>query len=111
MFGDKMIEDGYFIQFFRDDETKIEEPRNIIVIKNGKVSFYVNPKESEVDKKWLFALKEKLSKLEDNKKLYEFEASLLENFWDWNGYTPNPSDFIEPDKYDGKYDSLMKKWG
>ena len=49
-----MIEDGYFIQFFRDDETKIE---------------------------------------------------------DWNGYTPNPSDFIEPDKYDGKYDSLMKKWG
>ena len=56
-------------------------------------------------------LKEKLSKLENNKKQYEFEASLLEKFWEWNGYTPSPSDFIEPDKYDGKYDSLMKKWG
>ena len=106
-----MIEDGYFVSFFEDDEAKKREPRNIIVIKNGEISFYINPKESEVDKKWLLKLKERLSKLENNKKEYEFEASLLERFWDWNGYTPNPSDFIEPDKYDGKYDSLMKKWG
>ena len=106
-----MIEDGYFVQFFSDDEAKQREPRNIVVIENGKVSFYINPKESEVDKKWLLNLKERLSKLENNKKQYEFEASLLENFWDWNGYTPSPSVFIEPDKSDGKYDSLMKKWG
>ena len=65
-----MIEDGYFVQFFGDDEAKKREPRNIIVIKNGKVSFYVNPKESKENKKWLFALKEKLSKLENNKKQY-----------------------------------------
>ena len=48
-----MIEDGYFVQFFEDDEAKKQEPRNIIVIKDGKVSFYINPKENEVDKKWL----------------------------------------------------------
>ena len=106
-----MIEDGYFVQFFSDDEAKQREPRNIVVIKNGKVSFYINQKESEVDRKWLLNLKERLSKLENNKKQYEFEASMLGNFWDWNGYTQSPSDFIEPDKYDGKYDSLMKKWG
>ncbi len=110
-FSDKMIEDGYFVSFFSDDEAKEREPRNIIVIKNGKVSFYINPKESEVDRKWLLNLNERLSKLENNKKEYEFEASLLERFWEWNGYTPNPSDFIKPDQYDGKYDSLMKKWG
>ena len=48
-----MIEDGYFVQFFEDDEAKKREPRNIIVIKNRKVSFYVNPKESKENKKWL----------------------------------------------------------
>ena len=48
-----MIEDGYFVQFFSDDEAKQREPLNIVVIKNGKVSFYINPKESEVDRKWL----------------------------------------------------------
>ena len=106
-----MIEDGYFVQFFENDEAKKREPRNIVVIKNGKVSFYVNPNEHEENKKWLFALKEKLLKLENNKKQYEFEATQLEKFWEWNGYAPNPSDFIELDEYDGKYDSLMKKWG
>ena len=51
-----MIEDGYFVQFFEDDEAKKQEPRNIVVIKNGKVSFYINPKENEVDKKYFCPL-------------------------------------------------------
>ena len=105
-----MIEDGYFVQFFSEDNEKKQDPRNIVVIKNGKVSFHVNPKENEENKQWLFALQEQLSKLENDKKQYEFEASRLEKFWEWNGSSPNPSDFIEPDKYDGKYDSLMKSW-
>ena len=70
-----MIEDGYFVSFFSDDEAKKREPRNIIVIKNGKVSFYINPKESKVDRKWLLNLKERLSKLENNKK--EFRISSI----------------------------------
>lgn len=105
-----MIKDGNFVSFFSDDEAKKREPRNIIVIKNGEIFFYINPKESEVDKKWLFNREERLSKFK-NKKECEFELLLLERFWEWNGYTPNPLDFIEPDEYDDKYDSLMKKWG
>ena len=72
-----MIEDGYFISFFSDDEAKKREPRNIIVIKNGKVSFYINPKESEENKEWLLNLKERLSKLENNKKQYKFEFNFF----------------------------------
>ena len=105
-----MIEDGYFVSFFSDDEAKKQEPRNIVVIKNGKVSIHVNPKENENDKNWLSSLKERLSKVENDKKKYEYEALSLESFWDWNGYTPNPSDFIEPNQYDGKYDTLIGKW-
>jgi len=105
-----MIEDGYFVSFFFDDEAKKREPRNIVVIKNGKVSIYVNPKENEDDQKWLSSLSERLSKLENDKKKYEYEASSLESYWAWNGYTPKPSDFIEPNQYDGKYDTLLEKW-
>lgn len=105
-----MIEDGYFVSFFSDDESKKKEPRNIVVIKSGKVSIYVNPTESEEDKKWLSSLSEKLSKLKNDKKQYEYEASSLEGYWAWNGYTPNPSDFIKPNQYDGKYDTHMKRW-
>ncbi len=41
-----MIEDGYFVQFFSDDEAKQQEPRNIIVIQNRKVSFYIKPQKN-----------------------------------------------------------------
>ena len=105
-----MIEDGYFVSFFSKDEAKKQAPRSIVVIKDGKVAIHINPKADEDDKNWLSSLKKKLSSLENDKKKYEFEAASLESFWDWNGYTPNPSDYIEPDKYDGKYDALIEEW-
>lgn len=103
------IEDGYFVSFFSDDEKKIREPRSIVVISDGVVTICPN-KKSKDDAEWLSALAERLKKLDPKSQAYADEAIALESFWDYNGYTPNPSDFIAPEDYDGKYDDLISKW-
>ena len=104
------IEDGYFVSFFTDDSEKRREPRAIVMIEDGAVTIAVNPKAPEEDRNWLKNLALMLRSLKKDSEEYDDVASRLNAFWDWNGYTPNPSDYIAPKDYAGKYDKMIADW-
>lgn len=104
------IEDGYFISFFHYDTDKKQDPRAIVVIKNGVVSIFPNPAASEADKVWLRDLSITLSELDPKSDEYASTADQLNGFWAWNGYTPNPSTYMTIKDYAGEFDAQMRSW-
>jgi hypothetical protein len=107
-----VFEDGYYVSFFWDDSEKVLAPRSIVVIKGGVVGISANPvPENDADLKFLKGVAESLRSLTPRSQRYE-EAAVraLGPYWSFNGYSPNPSDYIEPDSYDGRYDDLINLW-
>lgn len=104
------IEDGYFISFFTYDTDKKQDPRAIVVIKDGVVSIFPNPAAPETDLDWLQNLFVRLSDLDPKSEEYANTADELNGFWAWNGYTANPSTYITIKDYSGEFDAQMRKW-
>lgn len=90
-----MFEDGIYVSYFSDDTSKTKDPRSVVVIENSKVSIMINPSADTETTTYLTGIVEKLNDAK-SKKIYEDVAyTHLGKFWEFNGYTPNPSDFFD----------------
>lgn len=96
-----MFDSGIYVSFMSDDSAKKKAPRSVVVIDGMKVDIYVNPDAHEDTKTYLGNTKKELATLKGE----DFEVTAiirLGKYWEWNGYTPNPSDFFELDDDKGK---------
>ena len=106
-----MIEDGVYVSYRSDDEAKKQTPRSVVVIKNGQVSIFANPKGDEGDIKYLKTVSQMLTDASSKSKYEDVAYARLGSYWAWNGYTPNPSDFFELDSDNAnKFIELSKGW-
>lgn len=89
-----MFEDGVYVSFFSDDTAKKKTPQSVIVIKNQRVSVGINP-DSADDIKLSLARIAGMAQSQADKEYDENLESALSRYFEWNGYTPKPSDFYE----------------
>ena len=105
-----MFEDGVYVSYFSDDEDKKSAPKSVVIIENGKIQILVNPATPDEAAKFLTSLAKAFAEAvsEDEK---DFAVARLGKYWEWNGYTPNPSDFFELDS-DGarRFIELSRNW-
>jgi hypothetical protein len=92
-----MFEDGTYVSYFLDDVDKRKAPRSVVVIEDGKVNIMINPSTDDETKTYLNNVAEKLEKATSTNEYEDIAYIYLGKFWESNGYSPNPSDFFEPE--------------
>ena len=105
-----MFEDGVYVSYFSDDEDKKSAPKSVVIIENGKIQILFNPATQDDTAKFLTSLAKAFAEAvtEDEK---DFAVGRLGKYWEWNGFTPNPSDFFELDSEGaGRFIELSKNW-
>ena len=105
-----MFEDGVYVSYFSDDEDKKSAPKSVVIIENGKIQILFNPATPDDTAKFLTSLAKAFAEAvsEDEK---DFAVARLGRYWEWNGYTPNPSDFFELDSDGAKrFIELSENW-
>ena len=106
-----MFEDGIYVSYFTNDTEKAKEPRSTVSIIDGKVTIFVNPKADENDAAYLNKITADLKASASTEEYEKIAIVRLGKFWEWNGYTPNPSDFFEIDSPQGnKALELARTW-
>jgi hypothetical protein len=89
-----MFEDGIYVSYFSKDTDKKKTPQSVIKIENQRVSVGVNSEAAEDVKASLH----RLAGMAESQKDQEYDAAIeamLARYFEWNGYTPKPSDFFE----------------
>jgi len=90
-----MFEDGIYVSYFSDDEDRAKDPQSVVVVENAKVNIMVNPKINDATKMYLSGIVDKLAKASSQDEYEDIASMYLGKYWEWNGYTPNPSHFFE----------------
>lgn len=106
-----MFEDGVYVSYFTEDVKKQKDPKSVVLIQDEKVNIMINPSTDDVTKNYLKNIAKELDGEKSKDKYVDIATIGLGTYWEWNGYTPNPSDFFEIDSTQGnKALELARTW-
>ncbi len=105
-----MFEDGIYVSYFSDDQSKKKTPQSVIKIENQRVSVGINQESQEGTKEYL----NRLAGMAKSQADKEYDANIeqmLDRYFEWNGYTPKPSDYFPlKDKKGQSFLNLDLSW-